>query len=130
MSWGTSPSARGGADRRRDGVGEAVEDGVRLFVGDGEGWQQPDDGGVPAAQFDDQAAVQAGVLDGGGEPGVGGAGARGIRVGGAVDELDAEHQPAAADVTDAVMGGGEGAEAVEHPGAEFPARRSRPWVRT
>ncbi|MDX3282911.1 aminotransferase class III-fold pyridoxal phosphate-dependent enzyme, partial [Streptomyces scabiei] len=59
----------GGGGHRGDRVRQAVEYGLRLLVGDREGWEEADDAGLAATQIDDQAATEACTLDGGGQAG-------------------------------------------------------------
>ena len=79
------------------GVGEPVEDGDGLFVGDGQRREQPHDGRVAPAQFDDQAAAQALAPDGGGEFRCG----RRRIAGGLGDKFHTDHETTSAHVADA-----------------------------
>ncbi len=55
-----------------EGVGEAVQDGGGLLVGEGERRQEPDHRGVAAAEFDDEPPGQTLLLDGEGQGGAAG----------------------------------------------------------
>ncbi len=121
---GVSATARSvaggtGSARRRQCVGQTVEDGRGLFIGEGEGRQQAYDAGVTAAEFDDEPAFQAFLLDCGGQGGCCRGNARGRTVSGVgVDEFDADHQPPAAYVPDAGVVGGQSLQLAHHACAE------------
>lgn len=129
--WGfrTGPVPAGlsamGAGRLGQGVGETLDDGGSLFIGDREGRQKAYDAGVAAAELDDESTAEAFALYGRGEFGRGrmwarlGCG-RSVRVlGGAyVDQFDADHQATAPHVPDAGVFGGEALELAHHAGAQ------------
>ncbi len=73
---------------------------------------------MPPAEFDDQAAGQAGLADPDGEFGRGRPGPAGVRLRGRVDEFDADHQSASAHVADRGEFPGQRAQPFDHPVAD------------